>query len=406
MKKLLFKQIIGKCRKSETINLNLTLLNQNRQFSTFNSKLFLNHKRIPLVYASRIELFTSQKTLNIVNESKEENVIDLTKDTKRQEIGFEQETILDSGWNPVQIQFNKLGTYYSKLSKRNLTALVVSTTMMGCVMAPMAFDPYIFSMVTLGTTLTSTSANTINQFLEVPYDSQMNRTKDRVLVRGHLTPLHAFTFGTITGVMGVSLLYFAVNPLTAFLGASTLFLYTLVYTPMKRLSALNTWVGSLVGAIPPLMGYTAMTGCIDPAGLLLGAFLYSWQFPHFHALSWNIRQEYSRAGYRMISILNPRICTSSSMNHTVALAVMSSYLAPMLELTTWNFAIDSLPLNLYFIYLAMKFKQNPSAQTSRKLFRFSLIHLPTLILLMLITKYPVDKENVEVKQTTSMIPIS
>lgn len=95
----------------------------------------------------------------------------------------------------------------------------------------------------------------------------MNRTKDRVLVRGHLTPLHAFTFGTITGVMGVSLLYFAVNPLTALLGASTLFLYTLVYTPMKRLSALNTWVGSLVGAIPPLMGYTAMTGCIDPGKL-------------------------------------------------------------------------------------------------------------------------------------------
>lgn len=221
--------------------------------------------------------------------------------------------------------------------------------MMGCAMAPMPFDPYVFGMVTLGTTLTSTSANTINQFLEVPYDSQMNRTKDRVLVRGHLSPLHAFTFGSATGILGLTLLYTCVNPITAALGATTLFLYTLVYTPMKRLSALNTWVGSVVGAIPPLMGYTAMTGDIAPAGILLGGFLYSWQFPHFHALSWNIRPEYSRAGYRMISILNPRICTSSSLNHTIALAIMCSYLAPVLELTTWNFAIDSLPLNLYFI---------------------------------------------------------
>ena len=92
----------------------------------------------------------------------------------------------------------------------------------------------------------------------------MNRTKDRVLVRGHLTPLHAFTFATISGITGLTILYTCVNPLTALLGASTLVLYTGVYTPLKRLSALNTWVGSVVGAIPPLMGFTAMTNHIEP----------------------------------------------------------------------------------------------------------------------------------------------
>ena len=91
----------------------------------------------------------------------------------------------------------------------------------------------------------------------------MNRTKDRVLVRGQLTPLHAFTFATVCGVTGVSMLYFLINPMTAFLGASTLFLDTAIYTPMTRLSALNTWVGSVVGAIPPLMGYVAMTNEIN-----------------------------------------------------------------------------------------------------------------------------------------------
>jgi protoheme IX farnesyltransferase len=107
-------------------------------------------------------------------------------------------------------------------------------------------------------------------------------------------------------------------------------------------------------------------------------------------LSWNLRAEYSRAGYRMISILNPRICTSSALSHSVALLVMCSYLAPMLQLTTWNFAIDSLPFNLYFIYLAFQFKRNADAQSSRKLFRYSLIYLPMVILLMLITKYPIE----------------
>jgi protoheme IX farnesyltransferase len=227
----------------------------------------------------------------------------------------------------------------------------------------------------------------------VPYDSQMNRTKDRVLVRGNLTPLHAFTFATLCGVTGVGTLYFLVNPMTAYLGASSLFLYTAIYTPMKRLSALNTWIGSVVGAIPPLMGWTAMTGSIDPAGILLAAILYSWQFPHFHALSWNLRSEYSRAGYRMVSVINPRVCTSSSLSHTLILTFICSYLAPVLELTTWNFAIDSLPFNLLFVYLAYKFKKEGDANSSRKLFRYSLAYLPFIILLMFITKYPIEKHS-------------
>jgi protoheme IX farnesyltransferase len=283
---------------------------------------------------------------------------------------------------------------YSKLSKRNLTALVVATSMIGCVMAPVAsFDPHLFAACTLGTTLTSAAANTFNQFLEVPYDSQMNRTKDRVLVRGDLTPLHAFTFASATACLGLGTLYFGVNPLTCCLGGTTLFLYTVIYTPMKRLSALNTWVGSLVGAIPPIMGYTALTGYIDPAGLLLGAILYSWQFPHFHALSWNLRAEYSRAGYRMIAVINPRVCTSSSLVHTIGLTFMCSYLAPVLELTTWNFAYDSLPFNLYFVYLAFQFKHKADAKSSRQLFRYSLAYLPLIMLLMLITKMPIKSDQ-------------
>ena len=124
----------------------------------------------------------------------------------------------------------------------------------------------------------------------------------------------------------------------------------------------------------------------DEAGLLLAAVLYSWQFPHFHALSWNLRGEYSRAGYRMVAVLNPRACTSSALNHTLALTIMCCWLAPVLGLTTWNFAIDSFAFNLYFVYLAVQFKRLGDANSSRKLFRYSLAYLPFIILLMLITK--------------------
>ena len=102
------------------------------------------------------------------------------------------------------------------------------------------------------------------QFFEVPYDSQMNRTKNRVLVRGILSPLHAVGFAMGASFSGLTLLFFGVNPITASLGALNLFLYTLVYTPMKRLHVANTWVGSVVGAVPPMMGWTAATGALDP----------------------------------------------------------------------------------------------------------------------------------------------
>lgn len=149
-----------------------------------------------------------------------------------------------------------------KLSKFRLTSLVVLTTLAGYYMGFSHFDPTLVTCALVGTALTSSSAAALNQFLEVPYDSQMIRTKNRPIVMKQVSPLHAFTFSLVTGVTGISLLAATVNPLTAALGALNLVLYSFVYTPMKRVNILNTWVGSVVGAIPPIMGYTAATGCI------------------------------------------------------------------------------------------------------------------------------------------------
>lgn len=292
------------------------------------------------------------------------------------------------------LDLKKLPQCYMKLSKIKLTGLVVLTTVGGYFMAPGAFDPLVLLTAAVGTGLTSCAANTMNQFLEVPFDSQMNRTKNRLIVRGDISPLHAVTFAVVSGSAGIVALWFGVNGLTAALGAFNLVLYSFVYTPMKRYSVANTWVGSIVGAVPPVMGWTACTGSLDAGALVLSGLLFSWQFPHFNALSWNLRGDYSRAGYRMMSVTSPGLCRDTTLRHSVAMLALCAA-APLTDVTTWAFAVDSLPVNAYMVYLAWRFHRNPDAASSRKLFRASLLYLPLIMMLMFISKKkPVEKSAV------------
>ncbi|KAF3704201.1 Protoheme IX farnesyltransferase, mitochondrial [Channa argus] len=301
------------------------------------------------------------------------------------EVNKERGSCLERQWKQSKVDVGDLPEIYAKLAKIKLTALVVATAAAGYAMAPVPFDPVIFFVSSLGTGLASCSANSINQYIEVPFDSNMNRTKNRPLVRGQISPLHAVSFALACGVPGVALLTLAVNPLTGFLGALNIFLYTCCYTPLKRLSITNTWVGAVVGAIPPVMGWTAATGCLEPGALLLGGFLYSWQFPHFNALSWNLREDYSRGGYRMMSVTHPGMCKRVALRHSLGLIGLST-LAPMLDVTTWTFPIISLPINLYITYLAFRFYHKAERSSARKLFFCSLWHLPMLLLLALTCK--------------------
>uniref|UniRef100_UPI00358EDC3F protoheme IX farnesyltransferase, mitochondrial n=1 Tax=Myxine glutinosa TaxID=7769 RepID=UPI00358EDC3F len=288
-------------------------------------------------------------------------------------------------WSEMRIDLGMLPGIYARLSKIRLTGLVVITAAAGFGMAPVPFDPVLLLAASLGTGLTSCSANTINQFLEVPFDSNMNRTKNRPLVRCQISPLHALLFAGATGTCGVLLLALAVNPLTALLGTANLVLYTCAYTPLKRLSVLNTWVGSVVGAVPPVMGWTAAMGGIDAGALLLAVLLYSWQFPHFNALSWSLREEYSRSGYRMMSAVDPDLCRRVALRHSLALSVLS-FVFPVFSLSTWMFPFTCLPFNAYFGYRAMVFYFQTDRRSSRKLFFSSLWYLPTVLLLLLLHK--------------------
>lgn len=133
------------------------------------------------------------------------------------------------------------------------------------------------------------------------------------------------------------------------------------------------------------MGWVGCTGQLDTGAWILAGLLYAWQFPHFNALSWNLRPDYSRAGYRMMAVTNPALCRRTALRYTGVITALC-VAAPLLDVTNEWFALESLPLNGYFMYLGYKFYQKSDSQSSRKLFRFSLLHLPAIMLLFLLNK--------------------
>eukprot|EP00842_Homolaphlyctis_polyrhiza_P004763 jgi/Hompol1/5288/HPOL_002649-RA len=245
--------------------------------------------------------------------------------------------------------------------------------MAGYAMAPGATSVVTLLSTMVGTGLCVASANAINQWTEAPYDAQMARTRTRVLVRHALSPAHAFLAGALAGVGGVGILAAAVGPLAAALGGINILIYTCIYTPMKRTSIANTWAGAVVGAIPPMIGWAACTGGLEPGAWILAGILYAWQFPHFNALSWNLRPDYSKAGYRMMSVTDPALNSRVSLRYALALFPLS-YAACYWDLTSWWFLIDSSLVNGYMAWCAYVFWRRSNDKSARTLF-FSSLYL-------------------------------
>ncbi|ESK98272.1 protoheme ix farnesyltransferase [Moniliophthora roreri MCA 2997] len=307
---------------------------------------------------------------------------------------------------------------YSQLSKSRLSILVILTSMSGVALSPLPTTVSTLLATAVGTALCSASANTFNQLQEVPFDAQMTRTRMRPLVRRAITPVHAAGFGIATGIAGPAVLWTLVNPTTAILGLSNIALYAGVYTWMKRRSYFNTWVGAIVGAIPPLMGWTACGGQLLPsesypvhlfpptffsslpvdlamidnplAPFALFMLLFSWQFPHFNPLAHLVRGSYAQAGYSMLSVLDPKKNALVALRHALLLVPICSVLMPLSGLTTWWFAITSLFPNLISVHASWEFWRKGGEKEARVLFRHSLWYLPVMLGLMMIHKQGVD----------------
>lgn len=294
---------------------------------------------------------------------------------------------------------------YGQLSKVRLSSLVVMTTGAGFLMAGGPISWSTFAAATVGTSLAAAAANTFNQAWEVELDAKMNRTCKRPLPAGKVTRGHALAFGAATAATSTAILAAGCNPLVASLGLFNIGLYALVYTPMKTRSEWNTWVGSLVGAIPPVMGWAAATGsAIAPEAALHAYLLFAWQMPHFFALSWRSRADYTRGGYKMVACADPTGARSAALALRYSL-----YMAPipivaaLTDATSYMFAVEGSLVNAYAIYLAHKFYQKPSNATAQKVFLCSLWYLPVMMGCMVLHSQSwLDADELEAKKKANM----
>ena len=190
------------------------------------------------------------------------------------------------------------------LAKPRLAALVLCTTAGGLWLAPGHRDGLSSSVLLVGTSLVVAAANALNNFLERDVDALMRRTRDRPLPAGRLDPSVALAMGLLLPSVALPALALFTNGLTASLAALALFTYVVVYTPLKQKSSLALLVGAVPGAIPPLMGWTAVTGRLDAGGLALFALLFCWQLPHFLAISMYLKEDYARGGLRVFALVH------------------------------------------------------------------------------------------------------
>ncbi|GAB7338401.1 hypothetical protein MBLNU457_4695t1 [Dothideomycetes sp. NU457] len=320
---------------------------------------------------------------------------------------------------------------YLALTKPRLAFLIVLTTTASYSLYPVpsllsasathtpSLSTLTLFFLTAGTFSVIASANTLNMLLEPAYDAQMSRTRNRPLVRGLIKTRSAIMFAIGSAVLGTGILWYGVNPTTSVLGATNIVLYAFIYTPMKRISVLNTWVGAVVGAAPPLMGWCAAGGhyMSAPTGLevsgtlaslleeskelllrpeamggwLIAALLFAWQFPHFNALSYPIRHEYKNAGYKMCVSFYPALNTRVALRYSVLMFPICFGLT-YVGVTDQGFLVTSSAINGWMMREAIRFWKTgggegaEAAKAARGLFWASVWHLPLVLVLAMAHK--------------------
>lgn len=193
---------------------------------------------------------------------------------------------------------------YLELTKPSITTLVLVTAAFSFHLAGGTWMSMSFFWLMLGSALVSGGAGALNHYWERELDPLMKRTSKRPLPTGKIKPMHALLFGTLLATVGVTIFFYKINYLTALLGLMTVLLYVFVYTPMKRLTWLNTLVGAIPGAIPALGGGAAATGHIGAGDWFLFFIVFLWQHPHFYVIAWMCREEYAKAGFKMLPMID------------------------------------------------------------------------------------------------------
>lgn len=275
-----------------------------------------------------------------------------------------------------------------ELVKARLSLLVLMTTLVGFLLGWRGPSNWVLLTATLlGTALCAGGASALNQWWERDVDSRMKRTRDRPLPASRMLPQDALLFGLFFSLSGIAILALFANQRAAFLAFTTIAIYILVYTPMKRISSLNTLVGAIPGALPPLIGWVAARGNYNIEGCLLFGTLWFWQMPHFLAIAWMYKDDYADGGFVMLTANDPegRLTSCQALLYTLFL-VPVTLLPSMLGFNSFVYFIGALALGLAFTAFALRFLAQRDRNAARNLFFASIIYLPLLLGLLVATK--------------------
>lgn len=280
-----------------------------------------------------------------------------------------------------------LADYYD-LAKPSIVWLILMSTVMGCYLA--AAGPFPIERVLntlLATALLAAGTGALNQWWERETDARMRRTSVRPLPAGRVRSSSALAYATGLTVAGLVYLLVGVNPLSFALGAGTVVAYNFIYTPLKTRTWWSTVIGAFPGAVPPLLGWAALRNEVGPEAWVLFGILFLWQFPHFYAIAWMYREDYGRAGIRMLPVIEP---SGESTIRQIVLA--SAALIPLSMAPAWLgmvalwYAIPAFLLSAGYLAVGLKLAKYGSAPQAKELLRASVLYLPLLYLFLLIAR--------------------
>jgi protoheme IX farnesyltransferase len=270
---------------------------------------------------------------------------------------------------------------YIALTKPRVTWLILLSTAIGYYLGALRVGWSAWTLVhcILGTGLLASGTAALNQWYERNADARMRRTQDRPIPAGRVSAPNAFVFGLLLIVLGTIELWLGANRLSALLGLFTVASYLLAYTPLKQLSPHSTTVGAIPGAMPPLMGYAASAGFLNTEAWLLFAILFLWQFPHFYAIAWMYREDYERAGIRMLPVVEPDGASTARRIFWTSLALVPLSLMPSLfGLTGPIYLLGAQLAGFAFAFFCCRVLEECSRQRARQVLLASVIYLPVL----------------------------
>ncbi len=274
---------------------------------------------------------------------------------------------------------------YLQLSKFRLSTTVVGTTLIAyflCIYKlGISIDWMVVFGLTVGGMFVTAAANGFNQVYEKEEDKRMTRTQDRPVANGRMSVNDALVFSSVLGGLGLLMLAYYTNAACALLGLISIFTYTLCYTPMKKNTPLAVFVGAIPGALPPAIGWVAVTGHFDMIAGLLFVIQFFWQFPHFWAIAWILEDDYRKAGYTLLPNYAGRTKRNALQTvwYSIILILISMY-PILLDFTSTYSLFVILPIGIYLLYRAIMLYQKMTIASARSLMFATLIYMPSVLL--------------------------